>query len=352
MIKDLQVRIHEAGRIRIGAKTVVKYRSGGSGTAPTKLEHFRLTSSDKSKLDRAAELWGGTVQEWESPSGKQWELFTDTEELSVILPPTQLAFSQHFETWSAGGCQRRCDGEWESIGETACICEPNEARKCKPHTRLSLILPDLDGIGLWRLDTQGWHAAAELAGVVGLVSGLGTLLPAKLRLEQRRSLKNGETRRFAVPTLDIEMPARQIMAADLRRAQIGLPQFSVSEPLSQDVRGQMMGLARQKGLSDEQRHQLSEGVSWGDAGLSNADGQRILAAMREMPDARTIEAKSAEVEPVEPPAQPELTAEEEAKREYRESSTGGYVCSAVHKELGRCVNTRPHQRAHIWEGAQ
>jgi hypothetical protein len=376
-IKDLSIRIHESGRIRIGQKKVAK--SGKS--FPSKLDHFRLTSADKSKLDRASELWGGTVQEWESPDGKQWELFTDADELAVILPPTALAFSQWMETWSGGGCLRRCDGEFEQITEGGCICKSTGEQECKPHTRLSLILPDLDGIGLWRLDTQGFNAAAELAGVVGLVSGLGTLLPAKLRLEQRSSIKAGQTRRFAVPTLDLEMPARQIMAADLKRAQIGLPQFSVAEPLSQEVRGQMMALARQKGLTDQQRHELSEGVSWSEEGrLSNAEGQKILAAMREMPDAKVIDAKlytpaDPETEPVTDEEweqvghashrgpggdgtilkpskfdQPELTADQQAQKEYRETSPGAFDCPAVHEDgVRQCINTKPHTRAHVWE---
>jgi hypothetical protein len=362
-IKDLHLRIHEAGRIRIGQKKVAK--SGKS--FPAKLEHFRLTSPDRSKLDRAAELWGGTVQPWESPDGKQWELFTDADELQVILPPTQLAFSQFYELWSGGGCLRRCDGEYEQISEGGCICTSTDDRQCKPHTRLSLILPDLDGIGLWRLDTQGWNAAAELAGVVGLVAGLGTLLPARLRLEQRSSLKEGQTRRFAVPTLDLEMPARQIMAADLKRADMALPQFSVHEPLSQEVRGQMMALARQKGLSDEQRHRLSEGQSWAEGGgLSNADAQRIMSAMRDLPDAQTIEAKEVRPEGLTDQEweqvgvvrntgvggdgkvveQSKWEIEAEAKAAYQQTSVGGFVCDYKFPDGEPCARTDSHSKGH------
>ena len=368
-IKDLAIRIHEAGRIRIGQKKAGR----GGKSFPSKLDHFRLTSSDKSKLDRAADLWGGTVQPWESPDGKRWELFTDADEIQVILPPTQLAFSQHYELWSGGGCLRRCDGEFEQISEGGCICTSTDDRQCKPHTRLSLILPDLDGIGLWRLDTQGWNAAAELAGVVGLVSGLGTLLPARLRLEQRSSIKDGQTRRFAVPTLDLEMPARQIMAADLKRADMALPQFSVRQPLSQEVRGQMMALARQKGLTDQDRHRLSEGQSWGAEGsLSNADAQRIMAALREMPDAQTIEAKVVDPKlytPAEPVTDAEWdqagvirdtgvrgtgkvmqppsyqTAEQQALTEYQRTSTG-FHCDYVFEDGEPCCRTSPHSRNH------
>lgn len=213
---DIQRRLSEVGRIRIGQKVPT---SGGS-SRPAKLETFRLTSPDRARIDAATTLYGGTVAPWEAPAGKQWEVITDATTLPVIVPPTAMAFSQHYEVWSAGGCAVRCDGQWDTISDKPCHCDPDE-RACKPHTRLSVMLSEVPGLGVWRLDTGGFHAAAELQGAVQIVElaarqGTG-LLPASLRLEQRTVKRPGpdgkpQTRRFAVPVLDIEVTPAQLLA--------------------------------------------------------------------------------------------------------------------------------------------
>ena len=219
-IIQLQRRIAEAGRIRIGQKV-------GSGRGrPTKLETFRLTSADRRRIEQAAQAYGGEVSEWEAPAGKQWQVITKTDALDVIVPPSDLSFSQAYELWSAGGCQRRCDGVTESISEGPCLCDPEE-RECDIHTRLSVMLRDLPGLGVWRLDTSGYYAAVELSSaveIIQLAAGRGALLPARLRLEQR-SVKRGDkgkvqTLRFAVPVLDIEVTPAQLLAGGAQPLQL------------------------------------------------------------------------------------------------------------------------------------
>lgn len=232
-IIDLQRGVAETGRIRIGQ--LVPSRNGHR---PAKLDTFRLTSADRRRIDQVAELYGGTVTEWAAPSGKQWQVITATAELNVVVPPHELAFSQWYELWSAAGCQRRCDGVTDTIGECPCVCDP-ELRgrakdQCDIHTRLSVMLRDLPGLGVWRLDTQGWNAGRELLGAVEILqiaAGHGALLPARLRLEQRSSKRIGdngkpETYRYAVPVLDIEVSPAQLLAGGpqpLELAQVALP---------------------------------------------------------------------------------------------------------------------------------
>lgn len=218
MIIDLQRRIHECGRIRIGQQVP----TGTNGrTRPEKLTTFRLTSSDRSRLDDAAALWGGTVAPWKAPAGPQWEVVTETDTLSVVVPPSDIAFSQFYELWSAGGCQRRCDGVTESIADRACVCDPDR-RECQVHTRLSVMLADLPGLGVWRIDTSGHYAAVELNGAVSVIhsaAGRGVLLPARLRLEQRQVKRfddrgKPQTRNFAVPVLDVQITPAQLLSGE------------------------------------------------------------------------------------------------------------------------------------------
>jgi hypothetical protein len=211
-ILDLQRRLREVGRIRIG-QTV---DTPNGKKRPEKLGTFRLTSPDEAVIKAAAAQFGGEARTWgTSISEHQWEVITDTDRLEVVVPPTAMAFSQFYETWTGGGCVRRCDGQRELIADQACACDP-ENRECKPHTRLSVMLPDLPAVGLWRLDTSGYYAAEELAGSVDLALAFaerGTYLPAELRLEQREKRRPGEqVKRFAVPILDLKVSMRALGA--------------------------------------------------------------------------------------------------------------------------------------------
>lgn len=205
MILELQQRLREAGRIRIGDR-------GPKGN-PRKLTTFRFTSRDRHAIDQAAATFGGQARPWDD----QWEVVTDTTEIPVIVPPSDMAFSQFYEQWSGGGCLHRCDGAFDQITDGPCVCDPSE-RACSPHTRLSVMLhhPDITGLGLWRLDTQGWYAAQELAGAVRVAQALGrsgVFLPARLMLEQREQRTPGKpTRKFAVPVLDIDVAPGSLVA--------------------------------------------------------------------------------------------------------------------------------------------
>lgn len=209
-ILELQRRLREVGRIRIGEKVETTNRQGKKIQRPRKLDTFRLTSRDERVIRVAAELWGGAAEAWEdTPDGSpQWQVLTTTASIDVVIPPGETSFSQWLELWSGGGCQRRCDGRWEVIGDQACVCDPIE-RECSYHTRLSVMLRDLPGLGVWRLDTQGFYAATELAGAVDVCQAAterGQMLPARLRLEQRQVKRPGQqTKRFAVPVLDVDV---------------------------------------------------------------------------------------------------------------------------------------------------
>lgn len=199
---DIQRRMAEVGRIRAGDKTE-------KGT-PRKLANWRLTSKDKVRLEQAQQLWGGKLTEW----GEEWQLHTDTNALPIMLLPGHPPTSW-YELWSAGGCQRRCDGRHELISDSACLC--GDERECKPTTRLPVLLPDIPGIGSWLLSSTGWNAAAELAGSADLLnraSAQGVLIPARLRLEQRTSIRAGQTRKFAVPVIDIDVSIRQLLGGE------------------------------------------------------------------------------------------------------------------------------------------
>lgn len=239
MRRTLPKKASEMGRIRIGD---LEPNKKGGGTHPRKLENFRLTSNNKPLLHLAANLYGGEVQDWsDAPTTGQWQLYTTTNSLDVLLP-TFSAISISYEVWSGGGCQRRCNGEFithcpldgEQVGR-ACVCPEDEqvrsdlakdGNACARILRLNVILPDLPGTGVWRLETKGFYATAELLGTLDMLKEAGAehmMIEALLRLEQRsvKRLVGGQQKttplKFAVPTLWPKYTFRQIAAAGQAR---------------------------------------------------------------------------------------------------------------------------------------
>ncbi len=203
-IIDLQRRMVEAGRIRAGDT---------ANGHPRKLDKWRLTSKDRVRLQAAAELWGGTVQEWQGRDG-EFELYTDTAELPIMLLP-ETEPTVYYELWTRGGVQRRCDGVTEILSDGPCLC--GDERDCKPHLRFPVLLPDLKGIGSWLVQSTGWNAANEIPGAIALLNkwtAQGVMIPARLRLEQRVDVKEGQTRRFAVPVIDVDVSIGELMGAE------------------------------------------------------------------------------------------------------------------------------------------
>lgn len=205
-IIDLQRRLREVGRLRTGEQV----RGPDGKVRPTKLATFRFTSPDNALIAAASMLYGGEMREWQAPSGRQWEVVTEADGLDVVVPTADMALSQFYETWSAGGCQKRCDGHTDYIADGPCSCDPAD-RECQPTTRLNVLIPDLPGVGFWRAESHGYYAAAELAGVVSLLDRLargGRFVVARLAIDERMvkrpNAKTGkpETRRFTVLTLD------------------------------------------------------------------------------------------------------------------------------------------------------
>lgn len=208
----VQRRFMQLGRVRLGEK--------GPKGEPRRLNTFRFTSASERLLRAVAEKYGGTVTAWEgAPDEGYFQVTTEATSLEIILPPTfseqdgspSTSYSQWFEMWSKGGCQRRCDGITESLSGEACMCDPvkrdsGATSECKIVTRVSFIIPDLPGLGVWRLDSGGWNAAVELPGTLELLAQAASeqrFIPAVLALQNRTSKQDGQTRRFVVPVIEL-----------------------------------------------------------------------------------------------------------------------------------------------------
>lgn len=196
----IQQRLVELGRIRMGEK-------GDRG--PKRLTKFRLTSASRSLLEEAAKLYGGTVRAWQgAPDDGYWELYTTADSINIVIPPMGRVYSLSYEMWDGGTANRRCDGEIEQISGQECLCDPAK-RDCAVTTRVQVMLPDLPGLGVWRVESHGYNAAAKLPSSLELLRALGSgsFTPAILRLvahSKRVRLPDGkvQTHRWMEPEID------------------------------------------------------------------------------------------------------------------------------------------------------
>jgi hypothetical protein len=220
-VPGLQHIYYQSGRIRTGRKILA---SNGK-LRPARLETFRFTTRSTVAAAEIARLFGGQVTPW----NRQHEVITDAAELPVMIPPRADLVTQWLEMWNAGGCVHRCDGAVDQVSGLPCVCpaDPgtrdelarlNPPRACKLITRLSVMIPDLPGLGVWRLDTGSWWAAAEISAAAALLAAArarGIWLPGMLRLETRERLAGGRTTEFPVPVLEVLATLRQIMGGEL-----------------------------------------------------------------------------------------------------------------------------------------
>jgi hypothetical protein len=230
VILDMQKSIREAGRIRTGVEETTS-----RGRRPKSLTTFRLTSTDEDAIKAVAAEYGGNVEPWDNDGRKEFEVITEAEKLPVIVPPKAVSFDQFMELWSGGGCKRRCDTQTELLSLKPCMCDPAN-RQCEPHTRLRVLLGNIPGLGLWRLDTESYYAAKELLGAIETIeffAARGQMMPAVLRIEQRSVKRPGEpAKRFIVPILDIAQTPTQMMTGVVNveppRVLTPVPEASVS----------------------------------------------------------------------------------------------------------------------------
>lgn len=207
-LSDINRRAPEAGRIRLGVK---------SGKAMKSIDTFRFTSPVRAVIDQLAALYGGEARQWNDPSANpsnQFEVITRASDIRVMLVPD--GCNTQYELWSGGGCQRRCDGiecevprvvggDYEMV-TTPCICDAQGMRDCDAKTRLTVVLPDVDFYGTWRLESKGWNAAEELPGMFDLIQTIaatGRMVEARLAVERRERMTPAGKRKFVVPRLSI-----------------------------------------------------------------------------------------------------------------------------------------------------
>jgi hypothetical protein len=209
-----QRRMAEQGRIRLGQKVTGTSQQGKTFTRPDKLDRFRFTSPSQRLIEEIATRYGGTARAWDNAGKAEWEVISDAKSIPVIV--VKGGFSQWHEFWTAGGCKHRCDGEKDATGDYCDPSDPNHiAAIDKPTTRLSVMLAEIETLGVWRMESKGWNAAAELPSMAELAQVVGDLVPATLSLVERSAIievkGKPQTSRFVVPVLDLHVTKARLV---------------------------------------------------------------------------------------------------------------------------------------------
>jgi hypothetical protein len=287
-VTQMARRLPQAGRIRIG----VKAKGQNGKEAPRSIDTFRFTSADRTALDQVAAIYGGIVKPWADPLAApgQFEVITEASEIRVALPPDPLGGSPNYELWGKGGRARNCDGETCEMLVAAqdgidqqicpCICWANNVRECSLITRLSVLLPEIRFIGVWRLDSKSDAAAHELPGMVELVQSLQArgIVRAILRIESRRQAVAGKTRQYKVPVLGLDDSVEALAAG---MASLGSLGASSSAPVAELGSGEVAADPPQQASSPDDEVIDAELVEMTLSGMlpeGVTDNQALVAA--------------------------------------------------------------------------
>jgi hypothetical protein len=220
---NIQRRAAEHGRLRTGYT---------QGNRPVRSATWVVTSHSEEHVRAAAALWGGEVEQWKplNQTTPQWRVITKAASIEALITPGD-PLTQYNELWSAGGCQRRCDGETELLSRQPCVCaarfgedwhQQKKGVVCSATSRLNVMLPDVSGMGMWRAETHSFYAASEWGGMVDMVlagtDGKG-FLPITLRIEPRQVVRAGQTKKFPVVVVELRnITPRQALAGPLTAA--------------------------------------------------------------------------------------------------------------------------------------
>ncbi|MCG5464170.1 hypothetical protein MED01_002335 [Micromonospora sp. MED01] len=320
-LKERQKQLAEVGRIRLGHRVP----ANNGKVRPEKLATLRFTSAARHLIDEVARQYGGEVRNWQGASGPEFEVITDVSKVPVYVARQKI--DPWYEMWGNGVMQRRCDGITESKRNTPCMCAPVRAAArasgrdlkpgevCKPTVRASVMLADVPGFGVWRVDSHGINAATK--GLGGHIADWIASLPDNARVpawlmmvphkEKHLIIKNGqekiETYEFMVPQLFVDaVSARQIeggtdamleafRAAD--RREVTARQLAAIEASAAEVDDEKLTEADVIRVAPAKKtiEQLQE--LWGNAGKDGVLTEAAKAAMK---------ARAAELDPPKPAA--------------------------------------------------
>lgn len=209
-IKNLNKRLVEIGKIKIGGKNPDKQYKGKDGNmyrAPVKLDYFLVTDLEKDEKDNF------------KPNAEIMKKLGDKPvalDIFVLSDDIDNNFMTSYAYYQGNKCACRGDGEIASrrfskdkdgkelpepyFADVKCdpeTCPYFKADKCKPNGTLSVMLPQTEKIGgVYKFRTTSWNSIVNIVSsleAIKLMSG-GILfgLPLKMELLEKQTEEHGK----------------------------------------------------------------------------------------------------------------------------------------------------------------
>lgn len=220
-------RIPRVGKIYLG----VKSQSGSGKEYPTATDYFVVRADGVNTSESAAQAFYKAY----GPEPREITIAFPSNDPENFMPQYLAAYrggGGRSELWCKGDGEvaGRADGQG---GYTPIPCQYRDCPiymdgKCKELTRVIFLLPDVEGIGCWELDTTSYHSAQNLVGSIQLIRqitrGQISMIPLTLRVVPKVVNPDGRTK--TVYVLDLKLENIKLM--DLLTK---IPQLGSGEPM-------------------------------------------------------------------------------------------------------------------------
>lgn len=188
-IKDLTDRIRppRLGKIRIGEKTEKGY--------PISRDHFVCP-------DEVKAVYG------DEP--KELDIMFLSDDIEDVFPAYYKMYGQTAGLKCRGDGitadrLNKATGEFEEIECPGRECPEYEAKQCRRIGALKFLLPKVNGLGIWEIDTSSYNSILNIYSIIGpngliraLTKGRIRMIPFKLCVERREVQTNGKKQKVSV----------------------------------------------------------------------------------------------------------------------------------------------------------
>ena len=218
-------RIPRIGKIYLGLK-----KNNGTKDYPSAVDYFVVRADGGNTSEDAARAF----HEVYGSEPREITIAFPSDDPENFMPQYLASYrggSGRSELWCKGdGLKaRRMDGQGGYV-EMDCLyqdCPIYQQKKCKPLTRLLFLLPDVEGIGVWELDTTSYFSAQNLGSSVQLIreltSGRIAMIPLQLRVIPQSVSPEGTMK--TVYVLDLQLTNIKLMDLLTR-----IPRLERAEP--------------------------------------------------------------------------------------------------------------------------
>jgi hypothetical protein len=221
-------QIPRIGKIRLGIKV-----AGEKSDYPRAVDYFVCV------VDQSTPEWA--VKAFHAAYGDK------PKTLDIMLPlnDTEKFFPQFYRRYGKGtGLICKGDGETATLrtesGDVQQKCDPencewHQKKLCRHIGALQFMLPNVQGLGVWQIDTTSYHSIINLNSgidfVKGITGGRIAWLPLKLSVIPREVAPDGKKKTVYVMSLDNEQVKMEdiLKASMLKPIHLLLPDLNMDE---------------------------------------------------------------------------------------------------------------------------